>query len=175
MLKSDRLNRHAMRADVNPKVGVQRNIALLVLITVLAQLLFCLPLYAGSSVRVGIYQNEPVIFTDNDDRVKGIYSDVLSYVARKENWNLRYIKGSWPECLDRLENHEIDLLAGIAYSEERSRIYDFSRETVIENWGQVYLPEDSAIRAFLDLTGKKMAVVKGDIYYAIFKSLGSRF
>jgi serine phosphatase RsbU (regulator of sigma subunit)/ABC-type amino acid transport substrate-binding protein len=145
------------------------------LIPVLVQFLFCSPLYAGINVRVGIEQNEPLIFTDKDNLVKGIYSDVLSYVARKEKWNLRYIKGSWPECLERLKNHEIDLLTGIAYSEERSLNYDFTRETVITNWGQIYLPEDSEIGLFLDLTGKKMAVVKGDIYYAKFKILAGKF
>jgi sigma-B regulation protein RsbU (phosphoserine phosphatase) len=150
-------------------------IALLVLITVLAQPLFCLPLHAASDVRVGIYQNEPVIFWDKDGQVKGIYSDLLAYVARAEKWKLHYVKGTWPECIDRLNNHEINLLVGIAYSKTRSPIYDFNREMVIENWGQVYLPKDSEIEAFLDLTGKKMAVVKGDIYYDIFKNLGVKF
>ena len=45
----------------------------------------------ASDVKVGIYQNEPVIFKDKDDRIKGIYADVLAYVAQKEKWNLKYM------------------------------------------------------------------------------------
>ena len=169
MLKSDRPNSLVTQA------GIRRNLPVFILVAVLTQLLFCLSSHAGGTVRVGIYQNEPVIFIDKKAEVKGIYSDVLSYIARKEKWTLRYINGSWHECLDRLKNHEIDLLAGIAYSEERSRHYDFTRKTVITNWGQVYLPKGSEIKLFLDLTDKKMAVVKGDIYYVTFKSLADKF
>lgn len=94
---------------------------------------------AAVDVRVGVYQNEPVIFKDKDGRVKGIYADLLAYVAQAEGWNLKYIQGSWPECIDRLNNHEIDMLVGIAYSKERALLYDFNRTTVIENWGHIYL------------------------------------
>jgi len=130
---------------------------------------------ADDEVRVGVYPNEPLIFNDKDGRIKGIYNDLLAHVAQKEKWNLKYVPGTWKECIERLNNHEIDLMVSIAYSEKRSLIYDFNQVTVIENWGQVYLPENSKIGMFLDLTGKKMAVLKDDIYYTTFKSLGDKF
>lgn len=132
-------------------------------------------LSAAVTVRVGIYPNEPLIFTGKDGRVQGIYNDILVHVAQKEKWNLKYVSGSWAECIARLNNHEIDLMAAIAYSEERRLIYDFNRVTVIENWGQVYLPKDSEVAAFLDLTGRQMAVLKDDIYYNTFRGLGAKF
>lgn len=131
-------------------------------------------LSAAVTVRVGIYPNEPLIFTGKDGRVQGIYNDILVHVAQKEKWNLKYVSGSWAECIARLNNHEIDLMAAIAYSEERRLIYDFNRVTVIENWGQVYLPKDSEVAAFLDLTGRQMAVLKDDIYYNTFRGLGGQ-
>ncbi len=130
---------------------------------------------AADEVRVGMYPNEPLIFKDKDGRIKGIYNDLLVHVAQKEKWNLKYVPGSWEECVERLNNHEIDLMVSIAYSEKRSLIYDFNQVAVIENWGQVYLPENSQIGMFLDLSGKKMAVLKDDIYYATFKILGDKF
>ncbi len=134
-----------------------------------------LPAAAANEVRVGVYQNEPVIFIGKDGRVQGIYADVLSHVAQKEAWNLKYVFGSWTECINRLNNHEIDILVAIAYSEERTLIYDFTRVTVIENWGHIYLPEKSTIEAFLDLGDKRMAVLREDIYYKTFKALGAKF
>jgi len=132
-------------------------------------------LSAAVTVRVGIYPNEPLIFTDRDGRVQGIYNDILMHVANKERWALEYVPGSWAECITRLNNHEVDLMAAIAYSEERRLIYDFNQVTVIENWGQVYLPKDSEVAAFLDLTGRQMAVLKDDIYYNTFRDLGAKF
>ena len=142
-----------------------------------AILILMLPsvLSAAGTVRVGIYPNEPLIFTGRDGRVQGIYNDILLHVAHKENWTLKYVPGSWGECITRLNNHEIDLMAAIAYSESRRLIYDFNRVTVIENWGQIYLPEDSEVAAFLDLTGRQMAVLKDDIYFNTFRDLGARF
>ena len=43
------------------------------------------------------------------------------------------------------------------------------------NWGQVYIPKTSEISSFLDLDGKKIAVVKRDIYYQFFKEVGEKF
>jgi len=143
--------------------------------TALLILLIPAGLSATVTVRVGIYPNEPLIFTGKDGRVQGIYNDILFHVAQKEKWNLKYVPGSRAECIARLNNHEIDLMAAIAYSEERGLIYDFNQETVIENWGQVYLPKDSEVRTFLDLTGRQMAVLKDDIYYNTFRGLGAKF
>jgi len=132
-------------------------------------------LSAADTVRVGIYPNEPLIFTDKDGRVQGIYNDILAHVAQKEKWTLKYVPGSWAECIARLNNHEIDLMAAIAYSEERRLIYEFNQVPIIENWGQVYLPKDSEVEAFLDLTGRRMAVLKDDVYYKTFRDLGGKF
>jgi ABC-type amino acid transport substrate-binding protein len=128
-----------------------------------------LPLCAQDIIRVGIYQNEPLVFTDADGITKGIYPEILDYIAKMEGWRIEYVEGSWSECIGRLERGEIDLLVGIGYSEERSKKYDFNSETLVTNWAQVYTQKESRIRSLLDLTGKKIAVVKGDIYYQIFK------
>jgi hypothetical protein len=38
-----------------------------------------LPLCAQDIIRVGIYQNEPLVFTDADGITKGIYPEILDY------------------------------------------------------------------------------------------------
>lgn len=116
-------------------------------------------------VKVGVYENEPLIFTDTNGSVKGIYADIIEYIASKEGWKIEYIHGSWDECLRRLRNGEIDIMTDIAYSEERSKIYDFSNETVWVNWGVLYIQPSSKIESFFDLENKKISVVKNDIYY----------
>src|SRR5262249_11942975 len=48
--------------------------------------------------------------------------------------------------------------------------FEFSRELLIENWGQVYARPSANIRTLLDLTGRRLAVVRGDIYYSALRS-----
>jgi serine phosphatase RsbU (regulator of sigma subunit)/ABC-type amino acid transport substrate-binding protein len=128
-----------------------------------------------TNVVVGIYQNEPLVFTDSDGAIKGIYIDILSYIGKIEGWQIEYIAGSWDECISRLEKGEIDLLVAIAYSEERSKRYHFNSQTLVTNWAQVYTQQNSQIQSLLDLTGKKIAALTGDIYYQIFKRVDKSF
>ncbi|RME50917.1 MAG: hypothetical protein D6796_02025, partial [Caldilineae bacterium] len=80
-------------------------------------------------VRVGVYQNKPLIFVE-DGTARGIYADVLQYAADRENWQLEFVPCEWAECLRRLEAGDIDLLTAIAYTPQRAKRYDFSTETV---------------------------------------------
>jgi serine phosphatase RsbU (regulator of sigma subunit)/ABC-type amino acid transport substrate-binding protein/anti-sigma regulatory factor (Ser/Thr protein kinase) len=123
------------------------------------------PLGAATTIRVGTYDNPPLIFRDAQGKAQGIYVDVLEHVARQEDWTLQYVEATWEQCLERLRRGEIDLLVAIADSEERTTLYDFSREPFIVNWAQVYVRPGSGIRSLLDLTGRPLAVVRGDIYY----------
>jgi ABC-type amino acid transport substrate-binding protein len=146
----------------------------------LATLLFCLafpfcavPAWCARDVRitVGIYQNEPIVFRDGDGKARGIYIDILEHIAKKEGWVIEYSYGTWSECLDRLERGQIDLLTGIAYSEERTKRFSFTRETLVTNWAQVYVQPSSPIKSMIDLGGRKMAVVRGDIYYETLRTI----
>jgi sigma-B regulation protein RsbU (phosphoserine phosphatase) len=128
------------------------------------------PLDAAGTLRVGTYPNPPLIFRDEQGRPQGIYVDVLEHVARQERWTLEYVEGAWEQCLERLRRGEIDLLLAIGYSPERGRQFEFSHELLIENWGQVYAPRSANIHTLLDLTGRRLAVVRGDIYYAALQS-----
>jgi ABC-type amino acid transport substrate-binding protein/anti-sigma regulatory factor (Ser/Thr protein kinase) len=139
---------------------------------VLAAVLLAAPvlLDAATTLRVGTYPNPPLIFRDEQGRPQGIYVDVLEHVARQERWTLEYVEGAWDQGLERLRRGEIDLLLAIGYSPERSRQFEFSHELLIENWGQVYAPRNANIQTLLDLTGRRLAVVRGDIYYAALHS-----
>ena len=129
----------------------------------------------AATVRVGVYENEPLVFAGSDGRPRGIYIDLLEHIASQEGWELDYVRGSWEECLGRMDRGEVDLQTSIAYSEERAQRYEFSRETVLANWGQVYAREGSGIESVLDLHDKRVAVIAGDVYEQEFERLVERF
>ena len=133
------------------------------------------PVRADSPIRVGIYENAPLIFTEDSGRARGIYSDLLQYIAEEENWQIEYRHCIWSECLQLLDKGEIDLLVAIAVTEERSARFDFSHETVILNWGQLYTLPESGIESLLDLEGKRVAVLTDDIHTEALESLLGQF
>jgi len=126
-------------------------------------------------IRVGIYDDYPLAFIDSSGTPQGLYVDLLNYIARKENWSLKYIPATWSQCLDMLKTGEIDLLVAIAYSPQRDSIFDFNTETVLINWGIVYVRKGLRINSILELKDKKIAVLKNDIYYQKFKQLMKSF
>ena len=129
----------------------------------------------GDVLRVGVYQNRPLVFVDDAGRARGVYVDILESVAEVEGWELAYVPGTWQECLDRLAAGRIDLLTGIAFTEEREERCHFSQETVVANWCQVYVGHDAQIRTFLDLEGKVVVAAEGDVYRRRFLDLADRF
>jgi PAS domain S-box-containing protein len=145
------------------------------LLLILSLLSLPLSSYADNLIEVGIYQNKPLVFIDSDGNIKGIYIDILEYIGSKEEWHIKYVPGSFSQALERLDKGEIDILVGIAYSKERAEKYDFTRETLLSNWAQIYTKKDSKIQSIPDLKDKKIAVLKGDIYYDRFKQLLKKF
>ena len=132
-------------------------------------------LSANSTIRVGVYNNEPLLFADTDGKGKGVFADIIEHVASKEGWQIEYVTGTWDQCLSRLENNQIDILGTIAFTKARGKLYDFGKENLMTNWGQLYTPAESDIKMITDVAGKKVAVLKGDIHYSIFTQIIERF
>ena len=141
-------------------------ISLLTVPTLLAQ---------SPTIRVGLYQNEPLVFTDEAGIPQGIFPDILNAIAAQEKWQIEYVKCAWSNCLELLAAGDIDLLAAIAYSEERDEIFDFTQETIISNWGQIYTPRLSDIQSILDLEHKRIAVLENDIHASRLEELLDAF
>lgn len=129
----------------------------------------------GETIKVGVYQYEPVVFVDSDGMAKGFYIDILEYIASEEGWDIEYVLCPWAECLEGLENGEIDLLVAISYSEERSEKIDFTNEAAALDWGQIYTRSDFEIQSILDLDQKTIIGLTNDIYYLNFPSYSEKF
>lgn len=147
----------------------------LVTILILFLLLPAFSLYSEAKVKVGVYQNEPKVFVDSTGRAKGVFVDIIEHIAAKEGWSIEYVLGTWDQGLNRLVAGEIDLMVDVAYSEERTRKFSFQQETVLSNWAQVYVSKGSDIQSILDLKGKKVAGLRGDMSYGRFTSTVEQF
>ena len=131
--------------------------------------------YCSRILKVGVYQNSPIIFMDSDGAAKGFFIDILEAIAKEQSWELTYVPGAWEECLERLESGEIDLLPDIAWSDEREQIFDFNHESVFTGWGQIYIRQSSNIAGYLDLQDKTIAVLKGNYARGIIEQYLQEF
>ena len=154
---------------------MKKNIIILVSCLLFAFLANPIIASAETTVKVGGYQNRPLLFKDNDGEIKGIFADILTYIAAEEDWQIEYVNGSWSQCLLNLKSAQLDILGPIAYSQERKQDYDFTYENVLTNWGQIYVNKHSGIESILDFEGRKIAVLQNDVYFLNLRRLVKQF
>ena len=114
-------------------------------------------------LRIGIYENPPKIFTSHDGKISGFWADITNYIAEKENWNIHWVHGSWEQCLQRLENNEIDIMVDTGVTPDRMKRFLFSTETVLLSWTRLYTQKGAGLESILDLEGKKIAGLRESI------------
>ncbi len=124
---------------------------------------------------VGMYQAPPLLFRDSTGAPSGLYPDLLREMADAEGWRIEWVDASWPELRSMLRSGELDLLPAIAYTEERDSLYDFNTETVLSNWAVVFGRPGTDIESIIDLDGRTLAVLEGDVYYTGFRELAEGF
>lgn len=140
-------------------------------LTTLLILLLCLPLTAWDTpeaprvIRIGVYENSPKIYTDEQGNVAGFWPELINYLAQKENWQVVWVHGTWDEGLARLAANEIDMMPDVSWTAERSLAYTFSSETVLVSWSRLYVPQGSTVETILDLEGKKVAGLSGSVNF----------
>ncbi|MCU4174996.1 ATP-binding protein [Carboxylicivirga sp. N1Y90] len=122
-------------------------------------------------IKVGVYHNPPLIYTDSLQQAKGIFIDILERIADNNNWQLSYQNYHLKQGLDALKNNEIDILPGIAFSKERAKQFIYSDEVIFTNWGVIYKNEHSSIQNISDINGSKIGLEKGDIQAIAFSQL----
>lgn len=156
-----------------------RKITLALIVTAIIVLSLVIPAevvaQSTKTIRFGLYNNPPLSFLDEDGNPQGLIIDIINAIAKDEGWKITYIPCEFSVCLEMADEGEIDLLAPIAYSEDRAKKFDFTNEATIINWGQVYMRDDSSIETIFDLNGKTLAVLRNDIHTQAIEKLLSNF
>lgn len=157
---------------LKPVLGLWRLVAMALSLLIVALAGHCPA--TEQPVRVGVYENAPKIFT-REGRPAGILIDIIEEIGRREGWQISYVSGSWAENLDRLARGEIDLMPDMAYSAERSALFDFPKVPVLSSWFQIYAPKGHGIRSILDLNGKRIMVLERSIQESALERLRRGF
>jgi len=126
---------------------------------------------AQETIRVGVYENAPKIYTDTYGRPAGIYVKLLKRIAPREHWSIDYVHCTWKQCLTMLRDGRIDLMPDVGYTSERAKTMDFNRYAVLHGWSQVYERNGLNIRSIKDLANRRVALLKEGIQENYFDTL----
>ena len=77
-------------------------------------------------VRVGYFSSPNFQEGGADEHKRGAGYEYLQKIASVTGWNYEYVYASFGECLEMLENGEIDLMGDVSYTLDRSRRMRFS-------------------------------------------------
>lgn len=119
---------------------------------------------SGARVRVLAFDIPPVMTYDaRTQAAGGIFVDVVQYTASREGWDVEFVFAKPAQALELLERGDVDLLAGVPYSDFHKDRLTFNRETVVTASGRAYVRSTSSIKTIRDLDGKKVAVLGGTV------------
>lgn len=124
----------------------------------------------NKAINVGVYDNPPKVFIDQNGKPAGIFIDIINSIAEKENLQINYVIGDWSNLLDKLEVGEISVMPDVAYSESRNQIFEFSMP-VLSSWVQVYTTQSLPINSIDDLNNKRIGVLKGSVQENFLREL----
>ena len=121
----------------------------------------------GEPLRLGIYDNPPMTFSEQG-RPTGFIVDVIRDFARRNHYELQFVAAPFHELFDRLKRDEVDIIAPIAFNEERSRFLRYNSESILIDWSVIVIDNAASTKLLADLRGKTIGVVRGDHYAELF-------
>lgn len=151
------------------------------LMFVLAFALFCCSFFYIPSVsaddsrkvRVGWYQSERFQEgTDESSCKEGYAYEYLQNVSNFTGWEYEYVYGEWAELYEMFLNGDIDLMAGLSFSEEREPLMLFPKYVMgYEDYHLYKRADDRSISAddLSTLSGKKVGCLKNNLMTDCFE------
>ncbi len=126
-------------------------------------------------VKVAVFPHAPAISMGEDGKARGFYVDMLQEVARQQDWELRYVPGTWQEGLDRIRTGEVDLLTSVAHKAERESYLDYGAQSSFTVWSILYAHPKAGIQSVLDVRDRRIGIMRGDVNGDNFRTLCARF
>ncbi|HLR59719.1 MAG TPA: basic amino acid ABC transporter substrate-binding protein [Pseudogracilibacillus sp.] len=99
----------------------------------------------------------PMESMDKDGEIVGIDIDIVNAIAEAAGFEVEYRNIGWEPLFPAVDNDEVDFaVSSITITDEREESFDFTESYYVAN--QIILvPEDSDIKKFTDLEGKKVS------------------
>lgn len=116
-------------------------------------------------IRVGWYEDSYHITGKNGKR-SGYGYEYEQSLASYTGWHYEYVKESWANLIEMLQNGDIDLMGGISYTDERAETMLFSDLPMGEEKYYLYADMDNTDISASDLStlnGKRIVVLENSV------------
>jgi len=120
------------------------------------------PTSGRRTLRIGGDWNYPPYSYATDDQPQGLDMEMARAVGEALNVNVEIWQGSWGDVRRWLEEGSIDAIAGMAYSDEREKIYDFSTPYAYLSF-DLFVPQGSELQGMEDVRDKAVVVQRGGV------------
>ena len=121
----------------------------------------------GVSLRLGIYDNPPMTFLRNGVPA-GFIVEIINDFARERQISLEYVSAPFYELFEKLQQGEVDIIAPIAFNEERSKFLRYNSESILIDWSNIIVSDSANFKLLNDLKGKSVGIVRSDYYAKLF-------
>jgi two-component system sensor histidine kinase EvgS len=120
----------------------------------------------------GDFDYPPYSFIDENGSPAGHDIEIMREIAKVHDLTISFELDHWDTILNKLLDGEIDVVAGIVYSEKRDELFDFSIPIQSVHY-TIFANPKAGIRNADDLPGKRAVALQGDIANESFlKPLG---
>ena len=118
------------------------------------------------TVKVGYYFSHNFQEGADAGSPKSGYSyEYLQKLASYTGWKYEYVYGEWDELFKKLQNGEIDLMAGVAYSDDRKDLVSYPDREMLNETFYIYKDTDDSSIQCGDIDsykGKKIGTLKNN-------------
>ena len=114
-------------------------------------------------IRMGSFE-DTFDYVDENGIRRGFGYELMQALAGYTGWKFEYVKCDWSNCIDKLENGEIDVMGDISYTDERAQRMLFSEEPMGEEKYILYADlshTDIETSDFKSMDGKRVGVLLG--------------
>jgi len=132
------------------------------LAVILTLLLSVIYIYAQKSIKVAAFKDLYPYSYVEDGKLKGFYPELTKHIFEKHSIHVEFVIDSWSENYSRILDGKIDLLPQATFTEERTKIFDFTTVPASDSWTQIIALSSSKIRLHRDLNNKTIGVMAGD-------------
>lgn len=134
-------------------------------------LLLISTLFAMDTVTVATEIWAPFRIKKNDI-FSGIDIDIIEKIGEEMGIHFEIVQLPWVRCLHKMKNGDVDIMAGLAYTEERAQYITYSDNYYYQCNASFYtLKSDTVeINKYEDLQGLVIGFTRGSAYFEPFNS-----
>mgnify|MGYP000741805881 CR=1 FL=1 len=124
---------------------------------------------------IGLEGNwSPWSYHDEDDNLKGFDADVARAIGEKLGVEVELVEAPWESLFAGLDSGRYDaVINGVEVTEERAEKYQFSEPYAYINTALIIRNDNTEIKTFEDLKGKKTVNSLGSTYMDLAESYGA--